>query len=274
MNHFCSQLWILTLDELGQLLRRKRALIAFLLYILVVGLVIYGFSSVDSSITQFLEERSVHKPKGKDLLAHAGNFPGREVVAQLLDWPITFVLFQFFAALWMSELIAMVSCDVISRDRERGSLRFLFLRTTREAYFFSKFVAHFLLYAGIHCFSLGLLAIFSLLLSDELTFFGVLHPFLSYSWSLMPLLALTLALTIFASSVSRSIVGTLMIIHLLWIPLLILVTWEVIPLFSWKMIAGIVAPFGNYALMNGLGNGLLALMFLSFGFYLFRRAEV
>ncbi len=274
MNLFLSHLWILTLDELSQLFTRKRALIAFVLYVVMVGFVIYGFSRIDSTMTDFLQERGIPKLNGKNLLAHGGNFPGREVVSQLLDWPITFVLFQFFAAIWMSELIALVSCDVISRDRERGSLRFLFLRTSREAYYFSKFLAHFLLYVCIHIVSLALLSLASIFLSDGLSFLGVLEPFLSYSWSLIPLLALTLALTVFASSLSRSIVGALLIIHLLWIPVFILLTWEIIPLFSWKMVVGIVAPFGQFALMNGIGNTVLALTFFVSGFLLFRRAEV
>lgn len=267
-------IWILVLDELTQLFARKRALVSLFLYVVVVGFVVYGISSVDESITSFLKNQNAPKTNVKELVERLREFPQKKMIQTLLSWPMTLPLFQFFAVVWISELIAVVSCDMISRDRERGTLRFLLLRTSRSALFIGKFLSHFFLYVVLHAISLAVLVGVTLFLSDSLTLKACLEPLLSYSVSLVPLIALTLAITLFASSTSSSIIGALLKIHLLWLPVVVILSYGPFDLLSWKSIVGIVAPFDDYLVANVVGNGALALCFLGLSFLLFKDAEV
>ena len=271
---FLSHVWILTVDELTQLFARKRAIIAFILYVIVVGFVVYGFSSVDQTITAFLKEQNAPRLNAKQILESLKDFPQKEMIKTLLEWPITFPLFQFFAVIWMSELIAIVSCDMISLDKERGTLRFLFLRTSRSALFVAKYLSHFLLYVTVHALSLAVLVATTIYMSNELTVADCLSPLTLYSLSLMPLIALTLAITLLASATSSSIIGALLKIHIFWLPIFFLLAYSFIEVFSWKTIVGIIAPFDNFFLANLVGNLSLTAIILVGSFRLFRNAEV
>ena len=267
-------IWILGVDEFTQLFFRRRAIIALALYAFVVCFVVYGFHRADHTVNAYLTEQGMPEMKGDEVLKKMGDLSQLHWAKTILNWPLTFPLFQFLAIFWMTELIAIMSCDIVSGDRERGTLRFLFLRTSRSAFYAGRFLAHLLLYVILHVLSLALLTVVTVWSSEKLTYGDCITPLLAYSWALIPLIILSLCMTLFASSISSSIVGSLLKLHLLWIPVFFVILYDLHPMMSWRTLTGIVVPLDQFATANILGNVAIALTFFLLGFLIFRRSEV
>ncbi|MCB0321729.1 MAG: hypothetical protein KDD60_12455, partial [Bdellovibrionales bacterium] len=79
---------VLVVDELVELIKRRRAFIVLLLYILLIGSLLHGFSKVQSSVMTFLQERGGGiQIQGEDVLKAIGHFEGKAAFEHVLKWP-------------------------------------------------------------------------------------------------------------------------------------------------------------------------------------------
>ncbi|MCI5064826.1 ABC transporter permease subunit [bacterium] len=274
MSLFARHLFILARDEFGQLFSRRRAVVALGLYLLLIGLVTYSLSTLDRTLGDLFQRNGMPQSSSAQIAEQLRNTPGLATISPVLEWPLQYVFFQIFALFWMTELIAMMSCDIISRDRERGALRFLFLRTTREALYTAKFFVHLAFYAALHFFSLLLLAILVTYRTATFSWNDSVVPVITYTVALLPLISCCVSLAVFCSATSRTVVGSLVKIHFLWLPIFVLLAWQLHPVLSWRTIVGIIIPFQEYLQANLFGNLILTLMLFLIGLYFFRRSEV
>ena len=136
------QVWPLAIEEIKDIFSKKRSLLFFFLYI---GMVLLTMQYI-ANISNYLQEN----PNLDELIKIISSFLVSDNTGKSIDtfaWPIEIYVFQFVSILQLPFWISMISCDIISTDRYRGTLRFILLRSFKSSYYFSKTFAHFILYA-------------------------------------------------------------------------------------------------------------------------------
>lgn len=278
LSVFIKQTWILTFEELRELLSRKRSLITLILYLVIVFLFLQLLVKMEEGVFPKLGMLSLQSPGNVALvskLKSAGLNEALELAVKLSAWPKSFWLFQSFSIFWIPILISMVSCDMISIDIYRGTLRYVLTRTSREAYFVSKFLAHFLVFSFLHLFALVALTINAMITLDAFQFSNYLMPAIKYFLSFQPYLLVILSGTILISSFTRKPMNAFIRIQLFWSVFLFLLLID--PIFSpfyYKVTLGVFAPFEFHLIDSALYSGVWAALFVGIALLGFSRRDI
>lgn len=267
---------ILCFEEMRDIFTRMRAVLALALCVGTVGLFAYGFSQFDGLIGEIAEDQDA-QAISTVLLEALKQFEfvkASKLLEHITKWPIVFPLFQFFLVLWLPTFVALVSCDMMTADLARGTLRFLFLKTTPSRYYFAKLLAHLLLYVLIHLISFSLLACLSVSFSQTLTIDDVLVPFRLSVTSFFPFILFLVATLQFVSALSSRSISVLLNIHILWIGLTVLmIVWPDGPL-QGQHFVGVILPHAGYGLDSAIVLTSWSLAFIFLGLFSFRKREV
>jgi Cu-processing system permease protein len=135
------QIWPLAVEEIKDIFSKKRSILFFILYI---GMVLLTMQYI-ANVGNYLKEN----PHLEKLIEGISSFLISDKTGKTIDtyfWPIEIYVFQFVSIIQLPYWISMISCDMISTDRYRGTLRFILLRSFKSSYYFSKTFAHFMLY--------------------------------------------------------------------------------------------------------------------------------
>ncbi len=266
--------WILLLEEIRDLLLRPRALISIALYLASLSLAAYGLIHFDTAVGDVLQKHDNSGRALREILQRLHLQDYTIVLDHIEEWPLLFPLFQFYMIFWLPTFVALVSCDMINTDRSRGTLRFLFLKTTRWRYYCSKFLAHFLLYFVLHAVSLALLAGGLLMTSEQVVSVELVKPFLLCLLMFVPYAVFVVSVTEFVSALTRGTLSSLLLVHLFWfLVLLLMIFWGDFPL-RFSHFVGIIFPFGDFLWVSILHTMGWALAFMALGYALFRRSEI
>jgi len=230
---------------------------SLLLYLAVVSVVVVGLVYVEERLRPSLGFFRNDAGATNQLLDwarenHFGEL-GR-IFTELGAWPASVVISQLLFLLWFPTLVALVSCDMVAIDVYRGTLRFLLLRTSRLAYYFSKLFAHFLLYVMLYSITVVALIIVSAVRDPLFSFSLYAGPMALNALVLVSFLLFLVASTQFVSCWSSKPMNAVVRLHLLWIAfigVLFIAPWAS-PF--WPTIStGLVAPVFGYEWQTVIG---------------------
>jgi len=269
-----NHIYILGREELRELLFRVRSLLSLLLYIGIFLLAIRGFVEADKRVGEAMGQDDRIAEMLAQLIYKLQFFQSDDLAREAMSWPLVFPLFQFLVLIWLPTFVAIVSCDMISSDISRGTLRYVMTRTSRTAYFLSKLISHFIMYLVLQTLIYLLLLGGVLLFSDRITFEQAWRPILTYMVVFVPYLFFLVATTQFISALSRKSFSAILKVHLLWLVFMIMmVQWSDGPL-TWRHFLGIVLPFGTLGQESLIAFGLWGIGFVLVGLFFFKRRAI
>ncbi|WP_179079013.1 ABC transporter permease subunit [Shewanella sp. UCD-KL12] len=134
-NGFARNTLILAKFELKKLLFNPKGLIALIAFGLVWLLILlYPIRSASDILLS---------PEFRQLITSVF---GESSVDKLFQWKVAEMAIFWVAALYIFPLFSIfVSADQFASDKQRGSFRFLTLRTGRDSLFFGRFIGHMLI---------------------------------------------------------------------------------------------------------------------------------
>lgn len=277
MRVFCRHLWVLTTEELRDLVWRRRSSISLVLYLVVLCAAMYWFSRAQSRfepVTNILAAA----PQLEELrfqLAKYGLQDTLDFIVELSRYPASLWMFQLFSMLWLPTVVGLVSCDMVSIDIDRGTLRFVLQRSSRLAYYLSKGLAHLLLFVGLQAISMiGLIVICAMTatnfeLGDYLTL-GARYLLVS-----IPFIVFVVASTQWVSSWTRKPMSAIVRLNILWVIFFVLLGWnaDLSPL-SQRSLVGLMLPFQTYGATSAISLIAWGMIFAVLGLIGFVRRDV
>ena len=245
-----GQIWVLTREELRDLIFRRRAFLSLLLYFSMMFVVVAVLAYVERSIFPHVALFRTDHPAHLSLMAKAKQLGLEETYSLFLKFgtlPGAVVVMQFFSLIWLPSLISLVSCDMVAIDIYRGTLRYLVTRTSRACYFAAKLLAHLALYLMLQAFTLSLLFACCALTVPDFKLWLYANTIGAYFLILLPYLWFVLATTQFVSCWSTRPTNAVIRLHLLWVALLVLVVFApgLTPL-NGEVLRALVYPFDGH----------------------------
>jgi ABC-type transport system involved in multi-copper enzyme maturation permease subunit len=137
---------ILVWDNLKNSLRTRKAFVFLLFYLLVFGLIAYGFFTIQENIDTQIQQQHVSGLQKSFML----NF-GRTVIANATDdsavvqflflVPLINIVFFFVSLIGTPLLIFILNYDKIAQEVYDGTIRYILFRASRFQIFFAKFTS-------------------------------------------------------------------------------------------------------------------------------------
>lgn len=243
-------------DELIQIYLRKRALLSLILYFVIIALVIRlflwiqakaSFGVPHAELYAVLRQRLSEQITNPEILRYLNVLDG------LQGLPLALVMLQLFSFFWLPTLVSLLSCDIISLDVSRGTIRFLLLRATRSSYLLGRVLAHTIAGLLIHAVTIGFLYLLSTLLFPSADHSEYLPVSMRYLFVSAPFLFLSVAVASLVSSVTRRALTSLLLIQLVWLGLLLVA--RIHPLlspFHPSLLIGFFSPYSpEYHIASG-----------------------
>jgi ABC-type transport system involved in multi-copper enzyme maturation permease subunit len=264
-------------DELREILLRRRSLLSLLVYVAVVAGSLWLLFRVQRVMGVNLI-RPVDQEAYQRLLFKMQEVGMGEVftiLVKLSQLPEMLWIFQLFSVLWFPTLVALVSCDAITVDVYRGTLRFLLLRTSRTAYYLGKFLAHTILYFVLQIAGILVVWVLSYFTYQRQDLWALSKFSLYYAAVFVPYLMWLVAMTQLVSSWSRRPMSALVRVHVLWVLLIMLaIQWPKMTPLAGDLVYGLFAPFEHYPTAAFFGYLFWSILFFGCGLLGFLRREV
>lgn len=272
---FSHQTRVLSIEEVREIFFRRRAFVSLILYIAFLFLMFSSFRHLTASARLLIGEENTRSQLLTLIFEQLYRLGIGSAVEQLLYWPAAVIVFQVLCIFWYPSLISLVSSDMVTTDIHRGTLRFLLLRGSRGAYYWSKLLAHIGLYVFMHIVTLLVLMLVCVWADTGVRPDELVSPGMKYLLVFIPFLFFLVAATQFVSVFCRRPATALLGVHLLWIILLlpVYVAPDFTP-FHWRAMLGLVVPIGEYAFDAQVRFVLWGLGFALLGFARFYRREV
>ena len=128
MGHFLHQVRVLTFEEIREIFGRRRSLISLVLYVVFLGLMLSSFRSLAANASRIAGTDDLRGRTLDRMLEQLNNAGATEAADILMHWPFAVITFQLLCLFCFPSLVSLVSCDMISTDSYRGTLRLLMLR--------------------------------------------------------------------------------------------------------------------------------------------------
>ena len=135
MNITLSRLSNIVTFEIVRLFKTKRGLLALLAFATIWFIILYYFISTAADI---VSSRSFER-MAYDLFGALG-------LSALLDWPVSEYAIYWLVAVYFFPIFALSVCsDQICSDKQRGTLRFITLRSTRAELILGRYLGQLLI---------------------------------------------------------------------------------------------------------------------------------
>jgi len=248
LRRFFHQVFVLATEELRDLIFRRRAALSLILYLGVITLVVMSLAYIEEKLWPSMSIFQQDSPERGLILTQFEKYGLRdelELILKIGSLPRPVVIMQLFSLLWFPTLVALVSCDMVSIDLYRGTLRFLLGRTGRAAYYFSKMLAHFALYFLLQVLTLLVLFVTCALKTETFDKPAYVASLLAYFGVFLVFLWFVVATTQFISCWSVRPINAVIRLHLLWVVflgLLFIYPWAS-PLNAQAVVGLVAAPF-------------------------------
>ncbi len=264
-----KQIWPLTVEEIRDIFSKKRSILFFLLYI---GMVLLTMKYI-ANIGNYIEEN----PRLEGLIKMISAFLVSDNTGKSIDaflWPIEIYVFQFVTILQLPFWVSMISCDMISTDLYRGTLRFILLRSFKSSYYFSKTFAHFILYALFQlCAVLTFIICWSIMNSDQ-SFTALIQPcftmYLLYLVYMLMVITITQTISSFCLKTITSMVGCICF----WFIAAVLTHYFInISPYGGHVIGGLTLPQSDFLGIAVINNFIWMTVLTMCGYTIFRSKE-
>jgi ABC-type transport system involved in multi-copper enzyme maturation permease subunit len=265
---------VLTIEEMREIFGRRRSLISLVLYVVFLGLMLSSFRSLAANASRIAGTDDLRGRTLDSMLEQLNNAGATEAAEILMHWPFAVITFQILCLFCFPSLVSLVSCDMISTDSYRGTLRLLLLRSSRQAYYLSKLIAHVSVYMLLQIVSLLALFLICVTATDFSTT-GFLEASLHYVAVFIPFMLFLVSGTELVSGFCRRPATALFGVHILWIVLLtVTFRFPDFTPFHWRALLGLVLPSGEYLIDSIVRMGIWTVGFTALGLGIFLRREL
>lgn len=208
-----SHIWLLARFELTKRFNSRSGIVALIAFIMVWSVIlIYPVKEAASIIMQ---------PSFKEFMAAVF---GPTTLDQLFNWKVAEFAVFWVAALYLFPLFSIfISADQFSSDKQRGTLRFISLRVSRNSLFLGRFIGQILIQSIL--ILLTLVAAIALIMSrDSSLLLPALNTamiiFASILIVVLPYIAMMALLSIIANSARQASIFAV----ILWIIVSLIIT--------------------------------------------------
>jgi ABC-type transport system involved in multi-copper enzyme maturation permease subunit len=274
---FIHQVAVLTVEELRDILRRRRAVITLFLYggcAVLVARWLAWFQERLRVLQGSVSMLTQHRAEIEERLSEYELQQFLPVFDLLESVPASVWIFQLFALMMLPTLSSWLSSDMVTVDVYRRTLRFVLLRSGRAAYLLSKFVAHSLLLIGVHAVVVGLAVGWGATILEAGSLPQFIRALLWYLIAIVPFSLMTVAGTVLVSAWCSRPITALLMTNALWF--LAVLTMFLAPLaspYNGRILTGILVPYGDYLFAGILGPLLWTGVFLGVSLFSFLRRE-
>lgn len=200
LSHFSSsRVWVITLFELTRLFASKRGLIVLSAFSCVWFLIFYY---VIGSAAEFISSENF-----KDIVQQGF---GKFNLLTLLEWNLPELsIYWIVSAYILPFFTLMFSCDQTCSDRERGTLRFILLRSSRAELLYGRFLGQLFIVSILTMITLISSLFFALINQQTIIFSSVVLSFnvlLKLIIISMPFIASMSLINVFVKSAKMSLV--------------------------------------------------------------------
>jgi len=200
LSHFnISRVWAITLFELARLFASKRGLIVLSAFSCVWFLIFYF---IIGSAADLISSESF-----KDIVQQGF---GRFDLLTLLEWKLPELsVFWLVSAYTLPFFTLLFSCDQTCSDRERGTLRFILLRSSRTELLYGRFLGQLFIVSILILITLAASLLFALM-NQQVVMLSAIY--LSFTVLLklivicMPFIASMSLINVFVKSAKMSLV--------------------------------------------------------------------
>lgn len=271
-----SAIGLLAFEELRDIFTRKRTVVAFVLYLAVIFLSLYSARELftNLNLSGLLRLTSDEFQALRAELTQAIPTKWQLIFETMSPIPAPLWILQLVSVSLLPSIVALVSSDMVSMDINRGTIRYLLLRTSRADYFFSKFVAHFTLYVVMHLSAVVVLMVL-MLTQSRWVFAEWGGALLTLIGMILPFIALCVALSHWVSSWTRHPFVALVVIHLAWTVFAVALYWipHVSPLHG-DYLLGIFVPLWLYVTQSAIAFSVWTVGLLTLGYLGFSAKDV
>lgn len=257
MNTFAVLVW----DNLKNSFRTKKALIFLVLYLLVFGLITYGFFRIQEDIERQMMEQGISELQRHFLNSFARTFITQQadnsaIASFLFSVPAINIVLFFVSLIGTPLLLFILNYDKVSQEVYDGTIRYVLFRASRFQIFFAKFLSGL-----IECALITLVALVLGILWGSIKFksvdFGTSISFGLRYWVIAQFFLIAfIALSLMTSSIFKKPFISLIVAFISYVAM------PIIPLFL-----SYVSPYDR-AYFEGLFFPLSAELIFSIGIYL------
>ncbi|WP_434937469.1 ABC transporter permease [Shewanella sp. HL-SH8] len=208
-----SHIWLLACFELTKRFSSRSGIIALIAFIMVWSIIlIYPVKEAASIIMQ---------PSFKEFMAAVF---GPTTLDKLFNWKVAEFAVFWVAALYLFPLFSIfISADQFSSDKQRGTLRFISLRVSRNSLFLGRFIGQVLIQSLLIVLTL-IVAIALIMSRDSSLLFPAINTaliiFASVLIVVLPYIAMMALLSIIANSARQASIFAV----ILWIIVSLVIT--------------------------------------------------
>ncbi|WP_434952174.1 ABC transporter permease [Shewanella sp. HL-SH4] len=208
-----SHIWLLARFELTKRFSSRSGIIALIAFIMVWSIIlIFPVKEAASIIMQ---------PSFKEFMAAVF---GPTTLDQLFNWKVAEFAVFWVAALYLFPLFSIfISADQFSSDKQRGTLRFISLRVSRNSLFLGRFIGQVLIQSLLIVLTL-IVAIALIMSRDSSLLFPAINTaliiFASVLIVVLPYIAMMALLSIIANSARQASIFAV----ILWIIVSLVIT--------------------------------------------------
>ena len=251
VERFIRHLWVLSIEDLRELLIRRRALLSLAVYLTVICVVVFGLAYTERRLfptMNFFRVDNEHRSHFRSLFISRGYGQEFEMLLKTAQLPSAVVIMQIFSLLWFPTLVALLSSDMVSLDVYRKTLRYIILRTSRVTYYLSKMLGHVIFYLALQILTVSTLFAVCALNPVGFSRGQYLAALLRCLLVFTPFLWFLVASTQLISCWTARPAAAVLRMHLLWIAFIVLLyaAPSLSPINVYT-VRGLISPFGAYA---------------------------
>lgn len=280
------QTLVIAADELRDVASRWRTIIAVGLTIALSLFVALSISKIESTLGTPIDLNKMlddTRPSFHQFFITIGKaelipYFERELLPllyQIASFPLALWLTQIYLACMIPSIAAFVSSDMIAGDLQRGTLRFLLLRSRRSSYLLGKVLAHAVLYGAVFEMTLLITAACLGLFGK----FGVVQTLTQWLVPLsvtgIPFVVMSVTVTGWVSALLRRPFTVLLLVHVVWLLFIVMLPLapHLSPL-SPDVMVGLLVPRGKAVWISAAASLAWSAVFIILGLLVVRAREV
>lgn len=269
---------ILVWSELVYLVSRRRTVLAFCIYMLILLLL--------GALFDLLLDAGIGRESKGQLMSGLSRFvlaqealfgrtAAHDIANLMFRLPWALWAFQLSCFLWYPAISALISADMLTQDIHSGSIRFLLTRVSPSVVLWSRVIAHLLCYVFLHFLSLLGVLVVVIYAGGRFYQISPWEALFLYELAAIPFLITCVALAAVASLISKRPVNAVLWVNLLWVAALVVVFFlRYLSPFNPSLVAGVVFPTTLLVWQSSAGYLIWGGVLLVVGRYVLYRRDL
>lgn len=272
--------FILTWDTLKNSLRTKKAIVFLILYLLVFGLITYGFFSLQENIELQIQQQGISPLQKSFMFGFARSIIANQaetspVIQFLFSVPAINIILFFVTLIGTPLLLFILNYDKVSQEIYDGTIRYVLFRASRFKIFFSKFLGSLIECSAITFVALILGVLWGSIRFESVDFSESIGFGIRYWLIAQVFLAVFVALSLMASAIFKKPFVSLIVCFVSYVAMPIIPFYiSYISPYDKKYFEGLFFHNSPELFLALLIYTLYTTLFLGIGYFIFRRADL